>query len=62
MTFTITFAWWYIPTAITILSILWAFFWPADRGGMFGGLTTMFMLIPALVVIAFSWIVAGILK
>lgn len=62
MTFTITLAWWIIPTAITILGILWAFFWPADRDGMFGGLTTIFMLIPALAVIAFSWVVAGILK
>ena len=62
MTLTLTFAWWWIPTAITVLALLWAFFWPADRDGLTGGITTMLMLIPALLVIAFAWAIAGVLK
>ena len=62
MTITVSLAWWAIPTAITVLALAWAFFWPADRGGMFGSLTTVFMLIPAILVIAIAWAVAGFLK
>lgn len=59
---TLSLAWYVIPTVITILALGWAFFWPADRGGMFSGVTTMLMLIPALVVIAIAWIAAAIFK
>jgi len=62
MTYTFSVAWWEIPTAITVLALLWAFFWPADRDGTFGVLTTMLMLIPATLVIAIAWAVAGFLK
>lgn len=62
MTFTLTFAWWWIPTAITVLAALWVVFWPADREGFAGGLTALFMLVPALLVVAIAWAIAGILK
>ncbi len=60
MSFTLTFAWWWIPTIVTILALLWAFFWPADRDGIAGGMTLIIMLVPALFVIAVAWAVAGI--
>lgn len=54
--------WWLIPLCITLLAIAWAFFWPANRGGMFGVLTTVFMLIPALVISIIAWCIGGALK
>ena len=62
MSISFSLAWYVIPAVITVLAIGWAFFWPADRDGMFGSLTTMFMLIPALVVSVISWVIAGVLK
>lgn len=60
MTFTLTSAWWWIPTAITVFGLIWVFWWPADRDGLWGGITTM--LLQALLVIALSWAIAGALK
>lgn len=61
MTVTIT-IWWLLPLIITVLAILWAFFWPADDSGTFGGITRLLMLTPALVVSMVAWIVAAFLK
>jgi hypothetical protein len=60
MNFTVSFTWWALPTAITVLALLWAFFWPADDGGFMGGITRLFMLVPALLVTAVAWALAGI--
>lgn len=64
MTFAVTFGWWVIPAAITILAILWALFWPFS--GADGGLADFVMrgmlLVPALLVSAIAWAVAGWLK
>lgn len=62
MTYTLTLAWWHIPAAISALSLLWLFFWPADDGGWLGGITRLFMAMPALAVIAIAWIFGGIFK
>ena len=53
---TITIAGWMIPTAITILAILWAFFGVKDEGGYFCGISNVLALIPALAVSLVSWI------
>lgn len=62
MQVTLTIGWWAIPTTVTVLALLWALFWPADDGGFMGGITRLFMLFPAFVVIAIAWIVAAFLK
>lgn len=62
ITITLAFRWWVIPAVITAVSLLWAFFWPADDGGYLGGITRLFMLIPALGGSLLAWAVAGILK
>lgn len=54
--------WWAIPTAVSVLALLWAFFWPADDSGYMGGITRVFMLLPALFVIAIAWVLAAIFK
>ena len=62
MSFTLNIAWWDIPATITLLAMLWAVFWPADDGGYLGGITKLFMLIPALFLSLLAWAIAGILK
>ncbi len=63
MTFTLTFAWWWIPAAITVVSIGWAMFIYDDgTRGMMSGLGNLFMLIPALFVSAVAWAIVGIMK
>lgn len=61
MTFTLTFAWWWIPTIITVVSLLIALCWPGD-GGYLSGIETLFYLIPALFVSMVAWIFAAALK
>ena len=62
MTLTLTFAWWWIPAAITVCGLVWALFIVDDGGGMFSGLSNMFALIPVLAVSAIAWAIAGTLK
>lgn len=62
LTLSITLAWWYVPALITVLSLLWSFFWPADDSGMFGGITRLFMLVPALIVSLLAWAISGAIK
>ena len=62
MTFTLTFAWWWIPTAITVAGLVWALFIVDDGGGMFSGLSNLLALIPVLLISAIAWGVAGALK
>lgn len=62
MSFTLTFAWWWIPAAITLVGLVWAIF-VVDRGdGMFAGLNNMLALVPVLLVSAIAWAIAGALK
>ena len=62
MTFTLTFAWWAIPTAITTLGIIWALFIVDDGGGYLSVIGTLLALIPVLIVSSIAWAVAGFLK
>lgn len=55
-TITVTLAWWWIPTAITVAGLVYAW-WP--RAGIFEGVAPAFA---ALLVIAIAWAVAGALK
>lgn len=63
MTFTITYAWWWIPTAVTVISLGWAIYKiNTGKGGSFGAIFDFILLIPALFVSMLAWIVAAILK
>ena len=62
MTFTLTFAWWWIPAAITVLGLAWALFVVDPGDGWFSGLSNLFALIPVLFVSAVAWAIAGALK
>ena len=62
MSFTISFAWWWIPTAITVAGLVWALFIVDDGGGMFSGMSNIFALVPVSVISAIAWAVAGALK
>jgi hypothetical protein len=62
MTITLNLAWWQIPTGVTILAMLWAFFWPADDDGFLGGITRLFMCVPALFVSLIAWVIAAVVK
>jgi hypothetical protein len=61
MTFTLTYAWWWGPTAFTLLGFIWAFSID-DGGGIFGGLGNLLALIPVLFLSLAVWIVAGVTK
>lgn len=61
MTFTISYAWWWIPAIISIAGIIWALSID-DGGGYLGGLGNIMAMIPVLVVSCIAWIIAGILK
>ena len=61
MTLTFTYAWWWIPSIITIIAMSYPFF--AKTGdGIGGGIQLMLLLIPALFVTAVAWAIAGVLK
>ena len=62
MTFTLAFAWWWIPAAITFCGLVWALFIVDDGGGMFSGLGNILALAPVLAISAIAWAIAGALK
>lgn len=62
MTITFVLAWWHIPAAVTLALFLWALFWPIDDGGYMGGISRLFMLLPAALISAVAWAIAGALK
>ena len=62
MTFTITCAWWWIPTAITLAVLFWAVCIVDDGGGYLSGIGNVLAMVPALVVACIAWAVAGALK
>lgn len=62
MTFTLTLAWWWIPAAITAVSVIWALFIFRDSDGYLSGIGNLFMLVPALAISLVAWIIAAVLK
>jgi hypothetical protein len=62
MFMTIVIQWWHIPLAVSVLSLLWALYWPVEHSGIGGAFTRLFMLPLALFVSAVSWAIGGILK
>lgn len=61
MTFTLTLAWWWIPTIITIIALIAPFFF-STGDGIGGGIQFMLLLIPALFIVAVAWALGGIFK
>lgn len=62
-TITITFAWWWIPTAITVIMFAWALrVYLPDRNNHWTSLLGLIIFIPALLVSLLVWIAAAILK
>lgn len=59
---TITIAAWWIPTAITLIGVIWALFIFDDGGGMFSGIGNLLALVPVSVVSAIAWIIWAIYK
>jgi hypothetical protein len=58
-----TIQWWFLPTIITLVGVVWATLWVGrnDRG-IFAGFANVFALLPVLVVSCISWIISGVLK
>jgi len=57
MTFTLTYAWWWVPTALTLLLLVWALI-PTDRDPI----RCLGEMIVALATCLVSWIIAGFMK
>lgn len=62
MKFALTFAWWWIPAAITLAGLIWAMFFVDHGDGIGAGFKNLLALIPVSVVSAVAWAVAAILK
>ncbi len=63
MTFTLTYQWWWVPTALTVLATVWMFIPDKKKeSGIAAGLTALFMLTPVLLFLMIVWIIAGVLK
>ena len=62
MQITIHITLWMIPTAITIIGLIWAIYIYDDGGGYFSGMGNVFMLIPVLAISLIAWIVTAIFK
>ncbi len=62
MTFTLTFAWWWIPTLISVVGVIWAIFFVDGGRGLFSGMANVMALGAVGVVSAIAWAVFGFLK
>lgn len=62
MTFTLAFAWWWVPAAITVIGLVWAIFIVDPGHGWFAGTSNIMALVPVLFVAAVAWAIAGALK
>ena len=60
MTITLAFAWWTIPTIMSVLWALWVLFWPLDDDYL--GIGKFFFGAIGLFVCNIAWMVAAILK
>lgn len=54
--------WWIIPTAITVLAIWWPFHMARKDDGLFGGFTLVLFSVPALALIAVTWLLVAVFK
>ena len=61
MTFTLTFAWWWIPAAFTLIGLIWAISID-DRGGYISGFGNLLAVMFVLVAATPIWIIAGVLR
>lgn len=63
MTFTLTYQWWWIPTALTVGAVVWGFL-PDDKRqrGIADGLAALFWAAPTLAFLVFAWVIAGVMK
>ena len=61
MTITLTYAWWWIPTIITVIAMAAPVVFSTGEG--FGaGIQFILLLVPALLVISVVWILGAIFK
>jgi len=61
MTFTLAYAWWWIPTLVTILGIGYMLV-PKDYGGNFPDIGALLDLVVILIVVLLAWAVGGFIK
>lgn len=61
MSFTLLFAWWAKPAAITVIGLLWALFFVKGEGYL-GGLNNLFAVGAVAIVSALAWAIAGFFK
>ena len=61
MTFTLAYAWWWIPTLVTILGIGYMLV-PKDYGGNFPDIGALLVLIVVLIVVLMAWAVGEFIK
>ena len=61
MTFTFTYAWWWIPAAITAGTVIWLSL-PKDHGGNYPDIGSMINLVMGLLIVCFAWAVGGFFK
>ena len=61
MTITITYAWWWVPAAISVICFGWAFT-REDEGGYLSGIDSLIWFAIASFVSAVAWAIAGALK
>jgi len=59
---TLTFAWWWIPAAITAFGVVYSLFIYDDGGGFLSGLGNLMLLGFWMSIAAVAWAVAGFLK
>lgn len=62
MTFTLTFAWWWIPALITVAGIIWSIFIVDSGSGWFAGVSNLMALLASLAASGVAWAIAGFLK
>jgi hypothetical protein len=61
MTFTLTYAWWWIPTLVTVLGIGYMLV-PKDYGGNFPDIGSLLDFVVVLIVVLLAWAVGGFIK
>lgn len=57
MSITITYAWWYIPAAVTVVCLLWALLTPPNNV-----LSDLFEIMGLIIMALLAWAIAGALK